>query len=234
KFASYGSLGMGAGTLVAGIIGIYWQVFLLGSLLFVIAFIMALTLEESKKQIIHVPLFPKKVLKENLAVYSAFFLRHTGASAVWIIFPVYLSILGASKAWIGAIYALNALSQFVFMQLIDKFKSSKLVATGLISSGITFISFFLVQNFYHIFLLQLLLGFSWACLYTGSLKFVTERTLEKATSVGLLNSALSISIVLGPFLGGALAQVLGYRNVILFAVAMCFIALSMFRVAKRY
>ncbi|MEW6069532.1 MAG: MFS transporter, partial [Candidatus Thermoplasmatota archaeon] len=149
--------------------------------------------------------------------------------AVWIIFPIYLSVLGAGKEWIGAIYALNAGSQFVSMQMIDKFKSSKLVVCGLLCSGITFISFFLAQNFYYIFALQLLLGFSWACLYVGSLKFVTERTLEKATSSGLLNSAISLSAIIGPFLGGTLAQLLGYRNVILFAVFMCFTALGIFR-----
>lgn len=228
KFAAYGSLGMCAGTFIGGAIGIYWKVFALGSMLFLGAFLLALTLEESKHDIIKVPLFPAKVLKENLPVYLAFFFRHLGASAVWIIFPIYLSLLGADKFWIGATFALNASAQFAFMQLMDRFKSSRLVALGLLGSGLTFSGFFLAQNFYQVFLLQLLLGFSWAGLYVGALKFVTERRLEKATGAGLLYSTRSLSVILGPFLGGALAELLGYKNVILFAMLMCSVALAVF------
>jgi MFS family permease len=71
-------------------------------------------------------------------------------------------------------------------------------------SFITFISFTLAQNFWHMFPTQIMLGASWATIYVGSLKFIMERNVERGTSTGLLNSVLSISAIIGPILGGVI------------------------------
>lgn len=232
KFTSFGSLGFSLGSLTAGLIAFYfqiWHIFLLGSLLYLISLLIAFSLHDIKKISLKIPLFPKKIIKQNMPVYSGFLIRHTGACAVWTIYPLYLETIGATKFWIGVIYAVNAFAQFSFMLLLDKWKSSLLIVSGIFCSGITFICFILSWHFYIILAFQVLLGFSWACLYVGSLKFITDRTEEKSTSVGLLFSTTSLSSILGSILGGTIAYFAGYKAVIFFAVLMCFTALCVFR-----
>lgn len=57
-----------------------------------------------------------QLLRQNKIVYSSFFLRQLGASAVWSLFSIFLAHeLGASDIWIGTIYATNAITQSIFM-----------------------------------------------------------------------------------------------------------------------
>ncbi|AFU58257.1 MAG: hypothetical protein QXX64_05835 [Nitrososphaera sp.] len=53
-----------------------------------------------------------QLLRQNKIAYSSFFLRQLMASAVWSMFPIFL---GSGDIGIGAIYATNAITQFVFM-----------------------------------------------------------------------------------------------------------------------
>lgn len=53
--------------------------------------------------------------------------------------------------------------------------------------------------------IQILLGFSWATLYVGSLKFIIETNEETGTAAGLFNSVMSFASIVGPVLGGILA-----------------------------
>ncbi len=207
KFASFGSLGWGLGTLVAGYLAVLWKVFLLSSFFLFLAFLVALVLTPVGEVRIKVPLFPKKVIKRNLPVYVAMLIRHSGACAIWVIFPLFLLNLGMDVFAVGILYTVNAGTQFVVMQLVDRFKSTTLVSFGLVMSSLTFLSFTLARNFAEILPTQIMLGASWATIYVGSLKFIMERNVERATSTGLLNSVLSISSIAGPLLGGAIVSI---------------------------
>lgn len=227
RFTGFGSLGWAIGNFAAGIVAVYWKIFMLGSLFFMIAFVIALKMDMQKTGL-KVPLFPAKIIKRNLSVYLSFFLRHFGAQAIWIIFPLYIMSLGAPKLWVGIIYFINTFTQFVVMQKIDRFGSTNLVMTGLIFSVFTFFSFTLAPNFYYLIPTQIMLGFSWSCLYVGSLKSVMERNIEKATSAGLLNSTMSLSVILGPVSGGLLSQYYGYRSTMYFGMVLTIIGLIYF------
>ncbi|MGQ9720591.1 MAG: MFS transporter [Candidatus Jordarchaeum sp.] len=233
KFVSYGSLGWGLGNLMAGILAIYWEVFLFAGLFFFLGFIVALRMPISDVKL-KVPLFPKHVIKRNISIYIAFFMRHTGAYATWIIFPLFLSQLGASEFWIGILYALNSFGQFFMMRPLDRFKSTSLVIAGLSFSALTFALYFLAQNFWQTIPMQLVLALSWSLLYIGSLKFVAESGVERGTSVGLLNLTLSLSTVVGPLIGGVISQIWGYRYTMLFALVMVLAGLVFFTLYLRH
>lgn len=207
KFASFGSLGWGLGTLVAGYLAIYWKVFLLSSFFLFMAFLVALVLTPIPEVRLKIPFFPKEVIKRNMPVYLAVLIRHSGACAIWVVFPLFLLGLGMDTFAVGILYTVNAGTQFVVMQLVDRFRSTRLVSFGLVMSSITFLSFTLARNFAEIFPTQIMLGVCWATIYVGSLKFIMERNVERATSTGLLNSMLSISSIAGPLLGGAIAGI---------------------------
>lgn len=233
KFVSYGSLGWGLGNLMAGILAVYWEVFLFAGLFFFLGFIVALRMPISDVKL-KVPLFPKHVIKRNISIYIAFFMRHTGAYATWIIFPLFLSQLGASEFWIGILYALNSFGQFFMMRPLDRFKSTSLVIAGLSFSALTFALYFLAQNFWQTIPMQLVLALSWSLLYIGSLKFVAESGVERGTSVGLLNLTLSLSTVVGPLIGGVISQIWGYRYTMLFALVMVLAGLVFFTLYLRH
>lgn len=248
KFTSFGSLGWGLGNIIAGVFAIplfaisfyplnsvYNQVFILSSGFFFLAFLIALSLEKIKDVKYDVPIFPSKVIKKNLSVYLAFLIRHTGANAVWIIFPLYIISLGGDKFWVGIFYSVNAITQFVIMNYIDEYKSTTLVYMGIFFAIITFITFIFAINFWWLLPGQVLIAFAWSCLYVGSLKFIMERNEEKSVSAGILNSVISLSAVFGPLIGGTIAgifgvygELVGYRATMVFACVMSIISEILF------
>jgi len=234
KFASFGSLGQGIGSLVAGIIASYFMiqgVFLFSSLFLLLSLFIALTLKPIKHKPINVPRFPIKIIKKNLSVYIPMLIRHSGAHIIWTFWPLYLLSLGADLFWIGVIQAINMITQFVVMYtVIDKLDHIKSIMLGLILSAITFFSFTLVSDFWQIMPTQVMLGFSWAFFYAGSLRYVTEKNVEKATVSGILESILSLSSIIGPFLATAIISFTGdYRITMYIASFLAFIGFFVFK-----
>jgi len=235
RFASFGALGWGFGTLFAGYaasIQIHLA-FAVSTLFLSIAFISAMTLPTMKRSFIKVPLFPIDTLKRNFAVYLAILIRHSSANALWTLWSPFLISLGADTVQIGIIQAMNSIAQVVFMiTIIDKFDYKRLVQVGLITTSITF-SYFLVVALYldwvQMIPAQILLGFSWSCLYVGALKFVTERNVETSTASGLLVSMLSIAGILGPIMAAVIRIfTISYIPIILNVVVLSMVALFIF------
>lgn len=237
RFASFGALGWGAGTVAAGYaagFNIYWA-FLASAAFFVIAFGSAFTLPKIQVNSIRVPLFPVETFKRNYPVYLAVFIRHSSAFAVWTFWPLFLTDLGGDLFVIGLIQATNAVAQVVFMVgLTDRFNCNQLIVVGLGASAATFVWISFATTVWDLFPSQVLLGFAWACLYVGALKYVTERNEERSTASGLLQSSLSISGVIGPIYAGLLFAVwASYIPIILFAALMSVVALVIFFFSNR-
>ncbi len=211
KFASYGSLGWALGNLLAGVVaqvypGLFWQVFAISSATWFLAFLGAATVPLQARGGMRVPFFPKDVISRNVPIYLMIFIRHTGANMVWVILPLFLQeVRGFDDLQLGIIYALNPFVQFAVMQRIDRYRSAPLVVVGLLASIATFILLTVAVDFLSILLTQVVLGFAWATLYVGSLKFIMETNPEVGTAGGLFNSVLSIASIVGPILGGFLA-----------------------------
>ncbi|UCG69223.1 MAG: MFS transporter [Thermoplasmata archaeon] len=229
KFASFGSFGWGFGILVAGVLSIYWRIFFFSSLMFFICFLLSFMVSFKREVKVAVPLFPKEVIKKSLPAYLTMLVRHSGACSVWVIFPLFLhEDLGGSKFWIAILYALNPLGQFLTMQSIDRVRSTRLIAMGLFISTISFTGLSFVNNFWQVVIPWILISVAWGFLYVGSLKFVMERNIEKATSVGILGSTLSISSIIGALIGGMVAWHFGRVANIILAAIMCGSALILF------
>jgi len=246
KFAAMGSLGFGVGNLLVsfvaaatwlyGTLTLAQGVYMSGSIMLAAAFAMALMLKPVSRTRVAVPAFPLGVIKRNRDVYISFLIRHTGANAVWVIFPIYVLSLsprtasgGPDYTWLGIIYAANALSQAVIMQFIDAFDGRRLVVAGEALTVATFIGFYFSTNHIHLLIFSFPLAASWSCLYVGSLKTIMERSPEKATASGLLTSTTSMAAIFGPLLGGVVSEAFGYRETILFAAVLTVVALIAFK-----
>jgi DHA1 family quinolone resistance protein-like MFS transporter len=234
-FSSYGAMGWLVGMLVSGFLANFLflrSVFIFSSILFVISFAVALKLPPLEHKPIKVPLFPKHIIKKNLAVYLGILIRHSGAHLMWVFWPLFLLSLGADFLWVGIIQAINASTQFVIMFFItDKIKSELSIFLGLFLSGVTFFSFTLAQDYIQLLPTQVFLGMSWAFMYVGALRYINERSEEHGTATGILNSVISISSVIGSMLAIVIISILGdYRGVILVATAMAFAGLILFSI----
>jgi MFS family permease len=235
-FSSYGSLGWAAGGLLAGIIAQegeaftylnplvpFWGVFLISSLLFLASFLAVLRLPEIDFKPRQLPLFPRELFLKNFRIYLSAFLRHFGAYSIWIIFPLFLAGIGASKFWIGVLYFINMGGQAVVMRRLDFADEIKLIKAGLVLSSVVFFSYTLVPDFLWVIPLQALLAISYSFLYVGDLVYLTKRNEEKAISVGILNSVMGICIGLGPVLGGVVSQLYGFHGVMYSASILTFL-----------
>jgi len=238
KFASYGSLGWGLGNLAAGLAsyfvpGTFWPVFALSSASWFLAFLFATAAPLSETGTLRIPLPARTVIRRNLSVYLMMLIRHTGANMVWAIFPLFLSASrGLSEVEIAIVYAFNPFVQFAVMQRIDRYRSGWLIGVGLAGSSVTFLLFLVAWDFWTMMAVQILLGTSWATLYVGSLKLITETNRETATAGGLFNSTLSLSSIVGPVLGGYLATT-GYEAPMVAASILSAAALGLHGVEAR-
>jgi predicted MFS family arabinose efflux permease len=158
-------------------------------------------------------------------------MRHTGASGIWIIYPLYIVSLGGDKFWVGLIYSVNTLTQFFLMPYVERFKSKSLISVGLALSSTVFFAFTFAQDFYQLIPIQILLGGSWSCLYIGSLLYLMRYNVEKATCTGILSSLISLARVFGALLGGVVSELFGFKAAMYVAAALTAAGFVVFRIS---
>ncbi len=232
RFATFGAMGWAFGTLLAGYaagFNIYYA-FLMSAIFLLIAFISALTLPPVQQIPMKVPWFPVETFKRNFSIYMAVLMRHSSAFAIWTLWPLFLSEIVGDPFMIAVVQATNALAQVVVMVTItDRFDSKKLVAIGLVTSAVSFGWFPFATNIIEVLPSQVLLGFAWATLYVGALKYVTENNEERSTASGLLQSMLSISGIIGPILAAVIYAIWpGYAPIMFFAMVMTLVSYGLF------
>lgn len=233
SFSSFGALGWSVGTFVAGVVALYWGVFVWSSVCLFLAFLISLMVPNISRSRLNIPLFPWKLMKKNWHAYIPFFMRHLGANCIWTIYPLYIQSLGANKFWVAVIYTVNTASQFIFMQFVDRFEGKVLLNAGLVFSFITFLMYPLAQHFYQLIPMQVLLACSWSCLYVGLLLYLMEYNIEKATCTGILGSVMSLATVFGALLGGSISQFFGFRATMYTAVAFTVVGFGFFKIGLR-
>lgn len=239
NFSSYGAIGWLIGMIISGIIAQYLflrSVFILSSLMFILAFLISLRLPPVKHIPIRAPLFPKKLLKKNKAVYLSIMIRHSGANLMWVFWPLFLQSLGANLLWIGIITAINATSQAVIMYfIVDKIDCKKSIYIGLFLSGVTFLSFALAKNYIQLLPTQIFLGMSFAFMYVGAIIYLNKFNEERGTATGLLTSILNLSSIIGSICAVFLIAIFGdYRWIIICAAIMAFSAFVVYAILIKY
>jgi MFS family permease len=229
RFSSWGAAGWGIGSLSVGLFGtMYVTAHLYCAAILFVSYALALRLPFASEGKMRVPLFPLAVIRQNAPVYASVLVRHTGANMVWVTYPLFLMSIGADGMWVGVIYSVNAFAQFFIMKVLDRYDPARLVGFGIALSSVTFATFLLADEYWKIIPAQILLATSWASLYVGSLRYVMDKSREKATATGMLSATISISGIIGPVLGGLCAAVIGFGGTIAIASALSLVALVIF------
>jgi len=229
RFSGFGSLGWGAGALALGLLKPDWIFPAAAAVTALTAVIAAIGLKHQHVRLAQ-PFVDSRVLKRNWRLYLSFLLRHMGAYSIWTIFPVYLSDLGASRFWVGAVYSINPLGQFVFMNLVERASERLLIAVGFILSVLVFGAFGMATDFRQVVPIQVFLALSWSCLYIGSLKELMRRNPERSTAAGMFQSVSSLAAVGGALLEGVTGA-FGYRTVMFAAAGLALAGGFLYRFA---
>jgi MFS family permease len=225
RFASYGSLGWLFGALAAATIRNYEGLFVASAVASALAFSISLTLREEQHSHISVTGSPAAMIWANRKVYFPFFLRQLGAQAIWAIFPLFLRNIGASRLWIAMFDGINMGVQFIAMQFVERFNAARVFTTGLLLSSLVFVVYGIASHYLQLIPAQVLIAIAWSCLFVGAMSFLLRRNVEHGTAAGLLYSTTYLSAGLGPFLGGALAQLWGFDTVMYVGSALAFVGL---------
>jgi predicted MFS family arabinose efflux permease len=225
KFISLGALGWAAGFFGAGLLGDFNLIFTFSALMVLFSLFIAAGMKRVEVERIKVDYFSFSTIKKNWNIYLSFFLRHIGAVAIWTIFPLYLFTLGADTFWIGVIYTINPIVQFFMMRRLDSFNMEKVVKAGHFFSVAAFFSLIPATVFYHVIPSMLMVAASWSFLLVGSTELLIKRNKDKATASGFLNSVISLSMIIGALLGGAVANQWGFQAVFVVAGGLSLVSL---------
>ncbi|MBI4187919.1 MAG: MFS transporter [Chloroflexi bacterium] len=232
NFASYGSFGWLLGSILAAVLRDYEALFISSAIASVLAFMVSLALSEIRTSRVTVNVLPIPLVKANFRVYLAFFLRQLGGQGIWTIFPLFLTDIGASKLWIALLNSINMIAQFIAMRLVERFNPANVFRAGLVMSALTFGIYGVVTNYLQLIPVQIVLAVSWACLFIGAFGYLLRWNTERGTASGLLYSTMYLSAGIGPFVGGAVSELWGFRPVMYQAFGLSLLGLLVSRGLK--
>lgn len=204
QFSGVGTAAWAGGVIISGFIGIFWfpGIWVFSGLVVLGSFFMALTIVEEKSDAKKYQFSSMKVFWQRKRIFLGFIVRHSLASAVWILWPVYLASIGANEFAIALIQLLNPVTSSLVMNIFtDRLDSKLMFNLGLLFSSITFLGYLLTSNWVLILPVQVILGISWAFIYVGALRYAIESSdFDRSTVAGWINSIQSISVILGSIL----------------------------------
>lgn len=218
RFSGFSALGWAVGALLVGVVPSQWLFWVAAGLMAAAAAVAQLSLGHQHVRLSQ-PVIDTRVLRRNVKEYAVFFLRHAGATSIWAIYPLFLSDLGASRLWVGIIFAINPLAQFVFLNFFERFGERELIIAGTALSVLVFTGFGLSRHWVQVLPIQVLLAISWSALYLGELKRLMRRNVERSTAAGMLQSVIALSAVCGALLVGLTGR-FGYGAVMFTAAGL--------------
>ncbi len=156
---------------------------------------------------------------------------------VYSVLTLYISEdLGASRTQIGFIFMAGSLaggivSPFVG-RLSDRFGRRPLMLSSMIGFVIVFILYALARQVLHLVPVQILEGVTWAAFGSAITAFIADivPSESRGWAMGIYGQTYSLGWVIGPALGGFMADTIGFR--ITFIIGSILIALGIALVYK--
>lgn len=163
------------------------------------------------------------------------FIAMVGMTACIPFLPLYVRELGVTdpeqaKVWSGYVMAATTLTGALFAPLWgfigDKYGRKMMNVRAALGLTITIIMMGYVSNVEQLLIVRLLLG-ALSGVIASALAFATSNTPkeESGFAIGVLQSSLSAGSIIGPFMGGSIADSQGIRPVFNLIGVLCFISL---------
>lgn len=171
--------------------------------------------------------------KNLYALWLAQFLAAVGLTLIVPFIPLYIGTLGVRRLadverWSGVLFAAPFLTQTVAAPLWgtlgDRYGRKIMVLRALGGIGLTSLLSGFVRSVHELLVLRVLQGgVSGFVAASNALVSAAIPRDRLGTALGLLQTSLTAGGVIGPLIGGALADVAGYRRVFIINGLMCWI-----------
>jgi len=175
-----------------------------------------------------------EIWKKNLYVlWGTQFLAMIGMNLVVPFLPFYIRELGVTNPnelarWSGLTFAgpffTSVIATPFWGTMGDKYGRKAMVVRAIIGLGISQILIGFSQNVYQLLIFRMLQG-AISGFIAAALALVSTSTPREhiGYSLGVLQSATAGGTMLGPALGGFLADIIGYREIFFITATLCFI-----------
>lgn len=159
--------------------------------------------DKNTKKTFSTPLF---LLSFNL------FIIMVGIGLVIPILPFYVEKFGADATTLGFLVAIFAFMQFIFApiwgRLSDRIGRKPLITIGLFGFAVAEFIFAFATGLWMLFLSRIIAGVFGAAIMPSAMAYVSDVTTpeERGQGMGYLGAAMGFGIVVGPGIGGWLAE----------------------------
>ncbi|MBK7252722.1 MAG: MFS transporter [Ignavibacteria bacterium] len=174
-----------------------------------------------------------EVWKKNLySIWVSQFVAMVGMSMVVPFLPFYIRELGVTNPdelehWSGIVFSgpfiLSFLLTPVWGVLGDRFGKKKMVLRAIFGLAVSQFLIGLSANVWQLFAFRMVQG-AISGFIASSLALVSASTPKERSgySIGILQTSISSGTVIGPFIGGFIADMTSYRTVFFITSAICF------------
>ncbi|MFJ7754283.1 MFS transporter [Peribacillus muralis] len=174
-----------------------------------------------------------KPIKEQKAVLiillSNIFIAFLGIGLIIPVMPSLMNIMHLSGSTMGYLVAVFAVSQLIMSPFagrwVDRYGRKKIIIIGLLLFGVSELIFGLGTDVSVFYLSRILGGISAAFIMPGVTAYVADITSvqERPKAMGYISAAISLGFIIGPGIGGFVAEY-GIRLPFFLAAIIAFIA----------
>ncbi|AXI08109.1 MFS transporter [Oceanobacillus zhaokaii] len=175
----------------------------------------------------------KKPIKEQKMVFiillSNLFLAFLGIGLIIPVMPSFMNIMHLTGSTMGYLVAVFAVAQLITSPFagrwVDRYGRKKMIIIGLFIFGLSELIFGAGTNVFVLYLARVLGGMSAAFIMPAVTAYVADITFEqeRAKAMGYISAAISTGFIIGPGIGGFIAEY-GIRMPFFFAAGLGFLA----------
>ncbi|MEM3437316.1 MAG: MFS transporter [Nitrososphaerales archaeon] len=154
-------------------------------------------------------------------IYLSIFPLMVCSGIVYSILALYIKELGATTSQIGLIFTFGSFSGVIaapiFGRLSDKKGRKPILVVSMAIFFVVFLLYSLAGTFLEIFPIQALEGIGWSALGATASALIADTVPSEARGIamGMYTMVWYLGWVIGPALGGWLAEILGFKNTFL-------------------
>jgi len=146
------------------------------------------------------------------------------------VIPIYISKeLHASETIVGSLFTTGALvGAFVSIivgKISDKIGRKSMIVLSQVLFGLVTLFYSIISDYLFAYPIHILEGFAWATLGVSAPAYIADVSERRGESLGIYNTIVHIGWVIGPLLGGFLAEFIGFRFMLRIAFVMIILGL---------
>ena len=146
------------------------------------------------------------------------------------ILPIYISKeLNASEMVVGSLFTTGALTGAMVSIAVGKISDiigrKSLIVLSQIFFGLVMLLYSIINDYVFAYPIHMLEGFAWATLGVNAPAYIADVSERRGESLGVYNTVVHIGWVIGPLLGGFLAEFFGFRLMLRIAFVMIILGL---------